>query len=83
MRGGAEAKASPKRAPSRMGRTRNLAIYPRPGRSPGDSGRRAEPPAVEKAAEEAGVGVKGQSSWEIARTPRNAFRCSPGGAARR
>ena len=22
------------------------------------------------------VGVKGQSNWEIARTPRNAFRCS-------
>ena len=25
--------------------------------------------------------MKGQSSWEIARTPRNAFRCSPGSAA--
>ena len=24
------------------------------------------------------VGVKGQSNLEIARTPRNAFRCSPG-----
>ena len=24
------------------------------------------------------VGVKGQSNWEIARTPRNAFRCSVG-----
>ena len=24
------------------------------------------------------VGVKGQSNWEIARTPRNAFRCSLG-----
>ena len=25
--------------------------------------------------------MKGQSSWEIARTPRNAFRCSPGVSA--
>jgi len=25
------------------------------------------------------VGVKGQSNLEIARTPRNAFRCSVGG----
>ena len=31
---------------------------------------------VEKPSNELGVGVKGQSNPEIARTPRNAFRCS-------
>ena len=31
---------------------------------------------VEKFPDDAGVGVKGQSNLEIARTPRNAFRCS-------
>ena len=31
---------------------------------------------VEKFSDELWVGVKGQSNWEIARTPRNAFRCS-------
>ena len=32
--------------------------------------------SVEKLSDDLGVGVKGQSSWEIARTPRNAFRGS-------
>ena len=33
-------------------------------------------PCVEKLLDEVRVGVKGQSNSEIARTPRNAFRCS-------
>jgi hypothetical protein len=37
---------------------------------------RSEPISVEKLPDELWVGVKGQSSWEIARTPRNAFRGS-------
>jgi hypothetical protein len=37
---------------------------------------RAEPVNVEKFLDEAWVGVKGQSNWEIARTPRNVFRNS-------
>ena len=32
--------------------------------------------SVEKLSDELRVGVKGQSNLEIARTPRNAFRCS-------
>ena len=32
--------------------------------------------SVEKLSNELRVGVKGQSNSEIARTPRNAFRCS-------
>ena len=32
--------------------------------------------SVEKLLDDLRVGVKGQSSWEIARTPRNAFRGS-------
>ena len=39
---------------------------------------RAEPVSVEKLSDELWVGVKGQSNLEIARTPRNAFRCSLG-----
>ena len=39
---------------------------------------RAEPISVEKLLDELRVGVKGQSNLEIARTPRNAFRCSLG-----
>ena len=39
---------------------------------------RAAPISVEKLLDEPRVGVKGQSNLEIARTPRNAFRCSPG-----
>jgi hypothetical protein len=37
---------------------------------------RTEPINVEKFPDDLWVGVKGQSNWEIARTPRNAFRCS-------
>ena len=37
---------------------------------------RTEPVNVEKFLDELWVGVKGQSNWEIARTPRNAFRSS-------
>ena len=36
----------------------------------------AKPSGVEKLLDEVRVGVKGQSNSEIARTPRNAFRCS-------
>ena len=39
---------------------------------------RTEPISVEKLPDELRVGVKGQSNSEIARTPRNAFRCSLG-----
>ncbi len=34
--------------------------------------------SVEKLSDDLRVGVKGQSNLEIARTPRNAFRCSLG-----
>ena len=37
---------------------------------------RTEPIYVEKSLDDLWVGVKGQSNSEIARTPRNAFRCS-------
>ena len=37
---------------------------------------RPEPPDVEKSSDELWIGVKGQSNLEIARTPRNTFRCS-------
>ena len=37
---------------------------------------RTEPVHVEKCLDDLWVGVKGQSNLEIARTPRNAFRCS-------
>ena len=37
---------------------------------------RSEPVDVEKSWDDLWVGVKGQSNSEIARTPRNAFRCS-------
>ena len=39
---------------------------------------RSAPISVEKLLDELRVGVKGQSNLEIARTPRNAFRCSLG-----
>src|SRR3546814_5169812 len=47
---------------------------------------RSEPVCVEKHLDDLRVGVKGQSNWEIARTPRNVFRNSvmvkcPGGRA--
>ena len=38
--------------------------------------KRKDPRSVEKLLDEVRVGVKGQSNLEIARTPRNAFRCS-------
>jgi hypothetical protein len=37
---------------------------------------RSELVSVEKLSDELCVGVKGQSNWEIARTPRNVFRNS-------
>ena len=37
---------------------------------------RTAPISVEKLTDELGVGAKDQSNPEIARTPRNAFRCS-------
>ena len=40
-----------------------------------------EPVSVEKLSDDLCVGVKGQSNSEIARTPRNAFRCSLGAYA--
>jgi hypothetical protein len=39
---------------------------------------RTEPVNVEKFLDDLWVGVKGQSNWEIARTPRNALRGSLG-----
>ena len=39
---------------------------------------RTEPINVEKFPDDLRVGVKGQSNWEIARTPRNVFRNSVG-----
>ena len=43
---------------------------------------RTEPVSVEKGLDELWVGVKGQSNWEIARTPRNVFRDSLGSCLR-
>ena len=77
MRVGAAARASLKRAfMSRKVQTRNPVIYPGPGRRCRNRRWRPEPVYVEKCLDEAGVGVKGQSNREIARTPRNAFRGS-------
>ena len=42
----------------------------------GNTNWRSEWVYVEKCSNELRVGVKGQSNPEIARTPRNAFRCS-------
>ena len=39
---------------------------------------RTEPVNVEKFSDDVWVGVKGQSNWEIARTPRNVFWYSVG-----
>ena len=72
----AAAKASPNRALSRRLWTRNPVIYPRSGRGGGNTPWRTEPVNVEKFSDEPGVGVKGQSNREIARTPRNVFRNS-------
>ena len=78
LRSGAGAKASPNRAQSRRGQTRNRVIYAwqDEGRVTPSGG--PEPVSVEKLSDDLCVGVKGQSNSEIARTPRNAFRCSPG-----
>ena len=42
----------------------------------GNTNWRTAPVSVEKLSDDLRVGVKGQSNLEIARTPRNAFRCS-------
>ena len=39
---------------------------------------RTELVVVEKTSDDLKVKGKGQSNWEITRTPRNAFRCSVG-----
>ena len=52
-------------------------IYPWPGRTPGNAGRRAEPVGVEKPLDELWIGVKGQSNSVIAGSLRNSFRASP------
>ena len=75
---GAEAKASANSALSRRGQTRSCVIYPRPGRTPGDTGRRAEPVGVEKPLDELRMGAKDQSNPVIAGSLRNSFRASPG-----
>ena len=53
-------------------------IYPWAGWGAGNTAWRTELVVVEKTSDDLRVGVKGQSNWEIARTPRNAFRCSVG-----
>ena len=58
---------------SRKVQTRNPVIYPGPGRRCRNRRWRPEPVYVEKCLDELWVGVKGQSNWEIARTPRNVF----------
>ena len=63
--------------------TRNQVIYPWAGGRTGDSVWRSEPVSVEKLSDDLWVGVKGQSNLEIARTPRNVFRCSLGREWRR
>ena len=45
-------------------------------RSESESEQGVQSCSVEKLLDEVRVGVKGQSNSEIARTPRNAFRCS-------
>ena len=77
---GAEAKASANSALSRRGQTRSWVIYPRPGRTPGDTGRRAEPVGVEKPLDELRMGAKDQSNLVIAGSLRNSFRASLGGS---
>ncbi len=78
---GAGAKASPNRAYSRRRQTRNRVIYAWAGWRTGNTVWRSEPVSVEKLSDDLCVGVKGQSNSEIARTPRNAFRCSLGVSA--
>ena len=80
--GGAEAKASANSALSRPGQTRSWVIYPWPGRTPGDTGRRAAPVGVEKPLDEPRMGAKDQSNPVIAGSLRNGFRASLGRTAR-
>ena len=75
---GAAGKPSPKRATSRFQQTRNRVSYPWPGRRSDNTDWKPEPVAGTKAWDELGVEVKCQSSSEIAGSPRNAFRGSPG-----
>ena len=75
--GRAEAKASAKSASSRAGWTRSRVIYPWPGRTPGNTGRRAAPVPVEKGSDELRMGAKDQSNPVIAGSLRNSFRASP------
>ena len=63
---------------SRRPRTRSRASYPGAGRGGGKTPWRAAPTGVEKPGDDPGVGVKGQSSPEISRSPRNSFGASPG-----
>lgn len=53
---------------------RSRASYPGAGRSGGETPWRPEPTGVEKPGDDPGVGVKGLSSPEISRSPRNGFR---------
>ena len=62
---------------SRRPRTRSRAIYPGAGGSGGETPWTPEPTGVEKPGDDPGVGVKGQSSPEISRSPRNSFRAGP------
>ena len=78
--GGAEAKASANSASSRAGQTRSWVIYPWPGRTPGNTGRRAAPVTVEKVSDELWMGAKDQSNLVIAGSLRNSFRASLGGS---
>ena len=57
---------------------RNRVIYPCPGRSRRKGRWRAERTSVEKGGDEARVGEKFQPNPEIAGSPRNSFRASPG-----
>lgn len=53
-------------------------IYPGAGGSGGETPWTPEPTGVEKPGDDPGVGVKGQSSPEMSRSPRNGFRASLG-----
>ena len=64
---------------SRRPRTRSRASHPGAGRSGGDTPWRPAPTSVEKGGDDPGVGVKGQTSPEISRSPRNSFRAGPPG----
>jgi hypothetical protein len=79
--GGAEAKASANSATSPSGQTRSWVIYPWPGRTPGNTGRRAAPVYVEKCLDELWMGAKDQSNPVIAGSLRNSFRASLGACA--